>query len=97
MQIVHDGDRMADIADTGQNDGWRQVAPLQQSSQKLSAVEKRHEQVRHNGVEGCRAKFLQRFFAVLRGFRNVPFGGNHASHDIALLAVIIHNQDSNRF
>ena len=96
-QIVHDGNRMADIAETGQNDGWCQVAALQQSSQKLSAVENRHEQVRDNGIERYRAKFLQRFLAMLRGFRNIPFRGNHGSNRVALLGVIVHNQDSNRF
>ena len=96
-QVVHDGDGMADIAEPGQNDGRREVAALQQSSQKLSAIENRHEQVRDDGVKGCRAQLLQRFFAMLRGFRHIPFRGNHGGDSIALLGVIIHNQDSNRF
>ena len=43
-----------------------------------------------------RAQFLQRFFAMLRGFRAVTFGGDHGRNRIALLAVVVHNQDSNR-
>ena len=76
-QVVHDGYRVADIAKTGQDNRRRQIAAVQESSQKLSPVHYGHEQVRYDGVERRRSKFFERFFTVLRGLRDVPNCRNH--------------------
>src|SRR5215472_17196061 len=92
MQVMNDGDPLANPTESSKNDCRREISAVQQCSQKREPVHARHNQVGYDSIHLAGTESLYCLLAVFSGLRGVAELADDIRQLLTFAIVIVDDQ-----